>query len=108
MVSEDEWRLLRRHFSADRAISVSRNRAGNELLASDPPVCYEFVSKRHEMEEQVRSKFLSHFVYPSQLYLVLNNWNPELVHPLECFKSRHNVHSKVGSVPKQAATVLEP
>jgi len=68
MVSEEEWRLIRRFFTVDTEISAVRrkvdvkemivNGSGNRgeedlLLTTEPEVCKECVRRRREMEEQV-------------------------------------------------------
>ena len=67
MVSEDEWSVLKKMFSIDKEICITRNRGGflfsgyslpnsatgdnentmqHELLSSEPKVCLECVERR--------------------------------------------------------------
>ena len=52
MVSEEEWSVMKGHFSFDAEIVVTRTKSGPELLSSDPPVCVECVNRRMEEEER--------------------------------------------------------
>ena len=52
MVSEEEWTVMKSHFSYDAEIVVTRNKSGAELLSSEPAVCQECVNRRKEEEER--------------------------------------------------------
>ena len=52
MVSEEEWSVMKGHFSFDAEIVVTRTKSGPELLSSDPEVCVECVNRRMEEEER--------------------------------------------------------
>ena len=47
MVSEEEWAILKEHFSIDTEICVTRNRdvTTEFLLSTEPPVCDECLGK---------------------------------------------------------------
>ena len=52
MVSEEEWSVMKSHFTYDAEIVVTRTKSGPELLSSEPAVCVECVNRRKEEEER--------------------------------------------------------
>ena len=70
MVSEEEWSILKEHFTIDHEISVTRNRnstISEFLLSSEPPVCDECLAKRERDEENEQLQYRNVTVYVRRL-----------------------------------------
>ena len=68
MISEDEWTVMKSNFTADKEISVSRNKNDkSEFFSTEPPVCDECLEKRCQEEEELQLDYKNVTVYIRRL-----------------------------------------
>ena len=68
MISEDEWTVMKSNFTADKEISVSRNKNDkSEFFSTEPPVCDECLDRRCQEEEELQLDYKNVTVYIRRL-----------------------------------------
>ena len=67
MVTEDEWGIMKKIFSAEQEISVSLNKKTEDLLSFEPPICDECLTARQRSEEEEQLVYKNVTVYIRRL-----------------------------------------